>query len=91
MMGGKGGKRWGDKGKGGRGERGMAFCKKLSIYKRPGDGEKRIKRSKSKNTLLDFFIGLFDFFKRETEQPSSIRRGVLTRLIKINYCVMPDL
>jgi hypothetical protein len=28
---------------------------------------------------------------KETEQPSSIRRGVLIRLIKINYYVMLDL
>ena len=30
-------------------------------------------------------------FLYSTEQPSSIRRGVLIRLIKINYYVMPDL
>ncbi|MDP6180856.1 MAG: hypothetical protein QGG48_13285, partial [Desulfatiglandales bacterium] len=30
-------------------------------------------------------------YLKSTEQPSSIRRGVLMRLIKINSCVMPDL
>ncbi len=36
-------------------------------------------------------IPIFQFCAKRTEQPSSIKRGVLMRLIKINYHVMPDL